>query len=551
MSEELEKEKIDIELTEATEEPAPEELPAVSDEFEVMELIGSGGMGQVYKARNKELDEIVAIKILKGKLSKDKVALKRFEQEAKAAAKLSHANIVSTYSYGTTVDGAPYMVLQYFEGKSLADILKDEGELASERIIKLLMPVCEAIIHAHEHDVIHRDIKPKNIIVTKNEDGTEVAKIVDFGIAKVLESQDRKTHNLTETGDVFGSPNYMSPEQCLGFMLDKRSDIYSLGCMMYELITGEPPFSGSNPVQVVVKHINEEIEPFSRKVKKNKQITKLEGVVFKCLEKDQTNRYQAVQDVLADLEKVSKGQEPSRYERSIKPKHEFTKRQVIGTCVALVAFTFYALVSSALFQSFQLTFVIIYIVGNLMVLAGLYACIGAVQQQLKLIENWRSTSNSWWTILLSFNFGLICLSVLPLTLVLGGHGLLQALEVIPRDANSFYKSFEELVYWELLLHIFALGGSFVSLIGYILFRNKRKVSIGKIIAQFLGITLCLIMSCEFVFPNQASRVVWLTAKAFETKAPSSVTRLLVDISLHLNPENKDAQKLKLLSTGKG
>ena len=546
----MEKEKIDIEISESVDQPVPEELPEVSENFELTELIGSGGMGQVYKARNKELNEVVAIKILKGKLSKDKVALKRFEQEAKAAAKLSHPNIVSTYSYGTTVDGAPYMVLQYFEGQSLADILKNENEIDSQRMIKLLIQVCEALIHAHDNDVIHRDIKPQNIIVTRDEDGAEVAKIVDFGIAKVLESQDRKTHNLTETGDVFGSPNYMSPEQCLGFMLDSRSDIYSLGCMMYELITGEPPFSGSNPVQVVVKHINEEIEPFSKKVRRNKQVKNLEGVVFKCLEKDQANRYQAVKEVLADLEKVAKGEEPSRYERSVKPKHEFTKRQLIGTCVALAAFTFYAIVSAIFFQSYKFSAIVIYLVGNLLVLSGLYACIGSVQQHCKSIDKGRNAAISWWTLLLSFNFGLLCLSVLPVTLVMAGFGLIELFE-IAKFGSAFYSGFNDLIYCELLLHIFALVGSFVSLIGYLLFRNKRKVGFSKVIAQFFGILLCLILSCEFVFPNQASSVVYVTAKTFETKAPKSVIKLLVDISLHLNPENGDALRLHRLIVGKG
>src|SRR5579885_2448832 len=253
----------DFPLSENPTSPANEQMQHVEldDRYDVLAVIGTGGMGTVYKVLDKTTKRTLAVKVLQPDLSNDQTALRRFEQEAEAAAQLNHPNLVSVLSYGKTKNGAPYLVMDYFEGESLSAILKKETALDSGRALALFHQICEGLAHAHAQGVIHRDIKPANIIVSRTESG-EVARVVDFGIAKILPVSNRETHNLTETRQVFGSPHYMSPEHCLGFKMDERSDIYSLGCLMYEALTGNPPFAVNDAIQAVIKHINEEAKEF-------------------------------------------------------------------------------------------------------------------------------------------------------------------------------------------------------------------------------------------------------------------------------------------------
>jgi len=277
-------------------------LPVIDSRYEVLELIGSGGMGEVYKVSERETGNIFAVKVVRSDLTRDQTALKRFELEVEATMGLTHPHLVPTLARGTTSDGAPYLVMAYVEGQNLSDVIKSEGRLNSARVLDLLQQICEALGYAHANGIIHRDIKPTNIIVSKNENGLETARLVDFGIAKLLSAQNRETHNLTETGAVFGNPYYMSPEHCLSLKMDGRSDIYSLGCLIYELCTGNPPFAETNPVHVVVKHINEEAKPFSADRKTDAIIGKLGDVALRCLEKEL--RYQSVGDLAKDLELI-------------------------------------------------------------------------------------------------------------------------------------------------------------------------------------------------------------------------------------------------------
>jgi Serine/threonine protein kinase len=309
------------------------EFPRLDDRYEVLSIIGKGGMGAVYKVLDKELGKTLAIKVLQSDLAGDQTALRRFEQEAEAASQLTHNNLVSVFGYGKTKDGAPYLVMDYFDGCSLAAVLKEEKTLESGRALNVFHQICEALVHAHEQGVIHRDIKPANVIVSTTDAGIETARIVDFGIAKILPVANRETHNLTETRQVFGSPHYMSPEHCLGFKMDERSDIYSLGCLMYEVLTGDPPFSVSDAIQIVIKHINEEPLAFSEDMSNDPIKRKLEGVVLKCLEKEQENRYQSVKEVIADLELIDAGKTPARYVRRRAAKLEYTTGQIIRAIV--------------------------------------------------------------------------------------------------------------------------------------------------------------------------------------------------------------------------
>ena len=320
----------EIELKESSTDEAGETelVPELPDGYELIEKLGEGGMGRVYRVRDLALDKEFAIKILQQDLSKDASALKRFNQEIDAAAALSHANLISIYKHGTMDNGEPYLVMDYLEGPSLAELIEKGTDFAgnADRLLDIFIQICEALAHAHENGVIHRDIKPSNIIITKSANGKDLVKIVDFGIARVIEASNRETHNLTQTGEVFGSPHYMSPEQCLGLMLTQHSDIYSLGCTLYEAITGSPPFAGANPIQLVVKHINENVSGFDKDLKRSKALKQLETITLKCLSKEMDDRYASVTALKEDLEKVKEGKPIPKYVLANRAKPTLTKR---------------------------------------------------------------------------------------------------------------------------------------------------------------------------------------------------------------------------------
>ncbi|MBS2006408.1 MAG: serine/threonine protein kinase [Cyanobacteria bacterium SZAS TMP-1] len=242
----------------APEEPVcvKDEFPDLGDRYEVLGLIGSGGMGTVWKVRDLSLDRILAIKLLRPEMLKDETAVKRFEQEARLAADLTHMNIASIYGPGKDSAGHPFIIMNYVDGESLADILAREGKLDEERAMGIFHQICDALTHSHMKGVIHRDIKPSNIIISKTESGAYVVHVVDFGIAKSIYGDVQSTQALTRTEDTFGSPLYMSPEQLLGDEVSEQSDIYSLGCVLYEMLTGRPPFIEKNPVKLLVQHFN-------------------------------------------------------------------------------------------------------------------------------------------------------------------------------------------------------------------------------------------------------------------------------------------------------
>ena len=268
------------------------------DQYEIQTIIGKGGMGNVYKALDKTDGTTVAIKVLRPDLAKDKTVIKRFEQEALAVEYLNHPNLVWTKKLGHTNDNTPYIVMEYIDGISLSDLIKQRGHLSVSETIKIISQTTEAIAYAHAQGIIHRDIKPSNILLSEFADDMSV-KVVDFGIAKAISEKQIGSSNLTQTGDIVGSPAYMSPEQCLGDQIDERSDIYSLGCVMYEMLTGKSPFAAANPVQSILKHIEKDAEPFAVEFYEFRIPDAVEEIVLKCLQKDPVLRYQTV----ADLEK--------------------------------------------------------------------------------------------------------------------------------------------------------------------------------------------------------------------------------------------------------
>lgn len=281
-------------------------IPTIGDsigKYELKEKLGSGGMSVVFKAYDAALSRMVAIKLLLSHGDNNPIDIMRFQQEAKAASRLEHPNIVKVHDFSITDDGVPYLVMSYLEGISLSDTIKAEGGLSLGRWLSVMIQACDALAHAHQNNVVHRDIKPSNFVLS-NENGAEVLKLVDFGIAKI-ESNDEQA--LTKTGEVFGSPLYMSPEQCSGSRVDARSDVYSLGCVMYEALSGKPPLSGDNALATIVKHLQEKPIPLQTVCPKIKDVKSVDNVVLKCLEKKPEDRFADTVAVRKELERLFLG----------------------------------------------------------------------------------------------------------------------------------------------------------------------------------------------------------------------------------------------------
>src|ERR1051325_3020567 len=210
----------------------------VAEKYRLEAKLGEGGMGAVYRATRLMIGDEVAVKILHSE-QHDPKASERFRREAQAAARLKHPNAVNIYDFGVTDDGLQYLVMEFLEGESLRKIIKQQGPLPCSTAAEILSQVCAGLDEAHRHHIIHRDIKPDNIIINVTVTGIRV-KVLDFGIAKIY---DHTASSLTQTGNVLGTPHYMSPEQCIGEELDSRADVYSLGVVLYEMLTGRVPFS--------------------------------------------------------------------------------------------------------------------------------------------------------------------------------------------------------------------------------------------------------------------------------------------------------------------
>ncbi len=267
----------------------------IGDKYEVLETIGGGGMGMIYKAKHILMKRIVAIKMMHPQYVSSASNLKRFQQEAQAASALSHPNILAVFDFGLTPAGAPFLVMDFLEGTNLAEVLDEVGLLPASRATNIFAQACAGLAHAHSKGVIHRDLKPGNIMLVEFDQRKDFVKIVDFGIAKVLPSGDEsEASHLTQTGEVFGSPLYMSPEQCRGRNLDIRSDIYSLGCVMYRTLTGSSPFFGQDPMECMYKQVNESPNKFFETNPDMKAPEALEAIVFKCLAKEPADRYQTM-----------------------------------------------------------------------------------------------------------------------------------------------------------------------------------------------------------------------------------------------------------------
>jgi beta-lactam-binding protein with PASTA domain/predicted Ser/Thr protein kinase len=276
-------------------DPAP---TVFNGRYELHRRLGRGGMAEVFLARDQLLDRPVAVKVLFPEFATDPSFVERFRREATAAANLNHPNIVGVYDWGEA-DNTYFIVMEYIDGRTLSEILRDEGPLHPDRVADVGADVAAALGFAHRNGVVHRDVKPGNVIVTS----TGLVKVADFGIARAITAS--SDDDLTQVGTVMGTAAYFSPEQARGDAVDPRSDIYSLGCVLYELVVGRPPFAADSPVGIAYKHVHESpVPPRHHNVELPQA---LEAIILKCLAKNPGNRYPSAEDLRADLRRFREG----------------------------------------------------------------------------------------------------------------------------------------------------------------------------------------------------------------------------------------------------
>jgi serine/threonine-protein kinase len=277
----------------------------LSDRYELGEILGFGGMSEVHLARDLRLNRDVAVKVLRADLARDPTFYLRFRREAQHAAALNHPNIVAVHDTGeadTALGRLPYIVMEYVDGSTLREIVRESGPMDPVRAIGVIADACEALNFSHQHGIVHRDVKPANIMISK----TGVVKVMDFGIAKALADVGTP---ITQTAAVIGTAQYFSPEQASGEPVDARSDVYSLGCVLYELLTGEPLFAGDSAVAVAYQHVRKDPMPPSQR--HDGISPELDAVVLKALTKNPDKRYQSASDLRVDLLRVEAGRKPS------------------------------------------------------------------------------------------------------------------------------------------------------------------------------------------------------------------------------------------------
>ncbi|PQP23206.1 Stk1 family PASTA domain-containing Ser/Thr kinase [Rhodococcus opacus] len=277
----------------------------LSSRYELGEILGFGGMSEVHLARDVRLSRDVAIKVLRADLARDPTFYLRFRREAQNAAALNHPAIVAVYDTGeaeTEAGPLPYIVMEYVDGDTLRDIVRSEGPMAPRRAMEVISDVCAALDFSHRNGIVHRDVKPANVMINR----AGAVKVMDFGIARAISDA---SSPMTQTAAVIGTAQYLSPEQARGEQVDARSDVYSLGCVLFEILTGEPPFKGDSPVAVAYQHVREDPQTPSAV---NPDIPReLDSVILKAMSKNPANRYQTAADMRSDLVRVLGGQRPS------------------------------------------------------------------------------------------------------------------------------------------------------------------------------------------------------------------------------------------------
>jgi beta-lactam-binding protein with PASTA domain/tRNA A-37 threonylcarbamoyl transferase component Bud32 len=265
--------------------------------YEIDSVLGEGGMAKVFRGTDKVLGRTVAVKVLAPQYAKDHQFVSRFRREAQAAAALNHPNVVSVYDTGSE-DGIHWIVMEFVDGRTLKTVVREEGPVLPERAVEIAQAICLALATAHEKGLVHRDVKPANIMITPSGE----TKVMDFGIARASAGAD----TLTQTAAILGTAAYLSPEQAQGKPVDARSDIYAVGCVLYEMLTGHPPFEGDSPVAIAYKHVRETPTQPSRL---NGDVPdELDAIVLKAMAKNPDNRYQTTREMAEDLQRLARGQ---------------------------------------------------------------------------------------------------------------------------------------------------------------------------------------------------------------------------------------------------
>jgi serine/threonine-protein kinase len=288
-------------------------------EYTITKKLGEGGMGAVYLARQNAIDQNVALKVLHARAAESNEIVQRFHREAKVISMLSHPNIVRVFIFGRTEDDLLYLVMEFVQGRELRERLDQTGSLDELLAIKIMKQACSALAEAHDLGIIHRDLKPDNILLTEFRGEQNFVKILDFGIAKLNQPEGKPEQKLTQAGIVYGTPEYLSPEQAQALDLDQRTDIYSLGCILYELITGRVPFTDKNPVQILTKHVFEEA-PKPSDVAPGKVAPSMEKIIMKAIAKNPDDRFN---DAMAMFEALVGREREILSERSVDARETY------------------------------------------------------------------------------------------------------------------------------------------------------------------------------------------------------------------------------------
>jgi serine/threonine protein kinase len=274
----------------------------LADRYEVLGVVGRGGMGVVYKVRHELMDRFMAVKMLHSHLVSEPEAVKRFHREAKTVSQVKHHHIITLYDFGMSAQRQPFLVMDFLEGTSLKNIIKEQGMVPFERADHIFQQVIDGLATAHAMDLVHRDLKPENIMLTKNANDPDWVTLVDFGLSKLRDPKQEDSYQITKVGDVCGSPPYMSPEQCLSStVVDPRSDIYSLAICIYETLTGKLPFAAKSAIEMLDAHLYATPIPFNQALPELKVCSEVTNVLNKALMKDPDTRHQTVQEFGTEL----------------------------------------------------------------------------------------------------------------------------------------------------------------------------------------------------------------------------------------------------------
>lgn len=300
-------------IDEASEDRAPSAPPpdpligrTLDGRYRIEAVLGEGGMGLVYRARHAVLNKPLAIKVLRPEVSRDTEVMTRFQQEAQSASGIGNQHIIDISDFGRLPDGSTYFVMEFLDGKSLTSVIEEQRPISPARVVHIAKQLCEALGAAHDQSIVHRDLKPDNIYLIKRGQDRDFVKVLDFGIAKVGGASSK----LTKAGQVFGTPHYMSPEQCAGTNVDQRTDIYAIGVILYEMASGRVPFDADNLMGILTKHMYEAPIP-PRELSSPVDVPpELEAVIMKCLAKSADVRYQSMSDMRTDIERIEAGITP-------------------------------------------------------------------------------------------------------------------------------------------------------------------------------------------------------------------------------------------------